>query len=152
MFGLTALETRLIAYAFILVGIAGYTAYERYQGAASCVAHDNSAELAQAQKERQDAHTTIATLQQQLAALPDTVPDAAPLRMCNAPARVPSGAATARVEPQSLPDYRSDPRMQTGNKPGSDIGGAVQDITLASVLCTTNAQDLWQLAIKESTR
>lgn len=152
MFGLTALETRLIAYAFILVGVAGYTAYERHQGAASCAAHDNSAELDQAHKDIQDAHTTIATLQQQLAALPDTVPDAAPLRMCNAPARVPSGAATARVESQSLPDYRSDPGMQTGNQQPTDIGPAVQDITLASVLCTTNAQDLWQLMLKESTR
>ena len=149
------LEEKIVVAAIsafaLLVGILGWNHHERSQGAVVCVQQDQSAELAQSKKETADALATVTTLDAQLAALGNNAGPIAPLRMCNvAPRSMSPRVATASVEPATISDGRHDPGVQAGNQSGADIGPAVQDITLGCVLGITDANDLWQLAMKES--
>jgi hypothetical protein len=150
MLGLTSLELRLANYALLLVGIAGFLLYERHQGAESVIVKDNRAEVMQAHKDTANANTTIADLQKQLAAISATVPDAAPMRLCIAAHSVLERTPTRSAKPAALPDSSNGASVQTGTQSGIDIGPSVQDITLSCVLGITDAQQLWNLALKES--
>jgi hypothetical protein len=151
MFGLTALETRLSLYALLLVVVVGFLLYERHEGAASVVAKDRTAEIAQQRADSADAQHTLVDLHTQLSTLPSVVPDAVPMRVCFTPSSLSPRPTTRRVESVALPIGSSHPSVQAGTQSGSDIGPIVQDLTLAGVLAATDAYDLWQLAVKEST-
>lgn len=137
----------------LMVGSFGFAYHERKAGAAVCVRQDQSAALSQAIKDSRDAHSTVAALRAQLQALPTAAPAAVSLRMCIDPPRsVRTESASTSIESTASPHIGGNPGLQTGNQSGVDIGAAVQDITLAAMLCTANSTALWQLAVKEGSK
>lgn len=135
----------------LLVGILGYNHHERSEGAAICVQQDTKASDTQHKKDMDDAQETITNLRAQLVTIPSVAPAATPMRLCNiAPSRVPQRPASTGVESAKLPDSGNGGSVQAGTESSVDIGPSVQDIALSCVLGVTDAQDLWNLALKEA--
>lgn len=149
------LEEKLIVGALVvftlMAVILTYNHHERSIGAQVCKTQDESAALTQQKKETRDAESIIESLHTQLSSISSSTPNAAPMRMCNNTSRpMPSRAATASSQPTKLPISSTGTSVQTGTESGSDYGPAVQDIALSCVLGITDANDLWNLAVKET--
>lgn len=152
MFGLTTLETRLGIACAVMVGILGYTLYERHEGAVQCVNKETKAENSQESLDAHSEATAINTFKQDLADIPPAVSSASHLWVCDAPRVVPSRPAPGRTQSVTPAVVKTDSGLQTGVEPRIDIGAVVQDITLSGMLCSADAQQLWSLAVKESTK
>lgn len=150
MFGLTALETKLGILAAVLVGVLGYTLYERHAGAVQCVAQETKAETVQENLDAHSAATAINTFKQDIADIPPAVSSASHIWMCDAPRIVPSRPASAGVKPLTPAVLKTDFGLQTGVESRADIGTIVQDIALSGLLCTADAAELWKLAQAEA--
>lgn len=134
----------------LLVGILGYNHHERKQGAAVCIQQQQSAATAESKKDASDVKDVLADYSQSLNAIPITASHT-PMLMCDTPSSMPARTATREVKPGSQSNVgpsvgvlpRDDSRRQ-------DFGPSVQDIALSCMLGTADAQELWNLAIKEA--
>lgn len=149
------LEEKIIVSAIvalgILVGILGWNHHERTEGATVCLSQDHTAEIAQSKKDAADAHATVKDLRAQLSRIPATIPSVAPvIRMCVARGSVSSRPTTTTAKPEQLPDSGSGERVLPGTVAGVDIGEGVHDITLSCLQSIADAQELWNLNVKES--
>lgn len=134
----------------LLVVIFGYTEHERSKGAAVCVQQQATAAGAEVAKDARADASVVADFKGDLSAIPTAGVKYVPMLMCDAPRSVHQVSASTGTKPATPAAIRSDSGLQTGTKPGIDIGSAVQDITFAGMLCTADAERLWELAIKES--
>lgn len=144
-----AIVVALATFAIVVV-VLGFIHHERSQGAAICVSQDQSAAIAQSKKETDDAQETIAALKLKLDALPAAAPAAAPMRLCVTAGSVPSRPAAAGVKPANDSHSGSGGSVQVGTESSVDIGPGVQDIALASMLCSAKFKELWNLNVKEA--
>lgn len=140
----------MLAAVAILVGVLGFIHHERSEGAAVCVQQDHSAADAQHKKETDDAKNTISDLRLKLDALATAPPVAAPMRLCVQARSVPSRPAATGAKPADRTDSGSGGSVQVGTESSVDIGPGVQDIALASMLCSAKFKELWNLNVKEA--
>jgi hypothetical protein len=150
MLALTSLEKTLIAVTCVLVVILGFAIYERYEGAAACKSADTRAELLEAHTDAADVNASVSVLQKQLVAIPIAAPGDVPMLVCSTPRSMSPRPATGSAEPVALPHIADAAGVQAGIESGSDIGPIVQDLTLGGMLAATNAQDLYDLEVKEA--
>jgi hypothetical protein len=148
------LEEKLIVSALsalvIVVGIFGFIHHERSEGAAVCVQQQSNAAKAEVKQDDVDNKNVVADFTHSLDAIPITASHTPTLLMCSAPSRVREVPSTTGAKPAAPADSDSGSRVQTGDSPRVDIGPAVQDITYASLLCSADLKQLWNLAVKES--
>jgi hypothetical protein len=146
-------EEKLIVAALstiiVLVGILGFIHHERREGATVCVQQQTNAATAETKKDTADVQSTLKDFSGDLSAIPVTA-SRTPMLMCDAPSSVRKVSATGHAQPTALPIVKTDSGLQTGVEPRVDIGPIVQDLALSGMLCTADAQQLWNLAVKES--
>lgn len=139
-----------IATVAVMVGVFGFIRHERSQGAAVCIQQQTSAEDTQSKKDSVSVNNSIADFHKELAGIPAAVGADVPMRVCITPSHVSQRPAPGSSKPATPAVVDSGSRVQTGIESGNDIGPAVQDITLSSMLCSADALQLWNLAIKEA--
>lgn len=150
MFGLTTLEGYLAATLAIVVGFLGYTMYERHAGAVQCVAAEKKVEASQQKSDSTNAQNAVRTFSQDIEGL-DLEPTPHPLWVCSAPSGVSPRPASTRAEPKPTAVLAANPKLPAADSP-RDIGGSVQDIAFSGMLCSSDATELWELAVKESSK
>jgi hypothetical protein len=133
----------------ILVGILGFIHHERSAGAAICVQQQSNAATAETKKESSDVESVLKDFSGDLSAIPVTA-GRTPVFMCDAPGSVRKVSSSTGAKPIAQSDIKTDSRLQTGVEPRVDIGPVVQDLALSGLLCSADAQQLWNLAVKDS--
>jgi hypothetical protein len=148
------IEEKLIVAALaalvVVVGVLGYNHHERKLGATICVQQQSKAASTEVQKDKSDAKKAVVDFNADISAIPIAASHTPAMLMCDAPSSVRKVAAPAGAKPIAQPNIKTDSGLQTGIEPRVDIGSVVQDLALSGLLCTADAEQLWQLAIKES--
>ena len=147
------LEEKLIVGALcaltLLVGILGYNHHERKEGATVCVQQQSKAASAELSKDAGNVKNVLTDFSGDLTAIPITASHT-PVLMCDASSRVRKISAPAGAKPIAEPLIKTDSGLQAGVEPRIDIGPIVQDLALSGMLCSADATELWNLAVKES--
>lgn len=135
----------------VVVGILGFIRHERTQGAAVCIQQQSTAAATQNEKDASDVKDVLHDFSGDLSAITIAASHTPAMFMCDTPSSVPQRLAPSRAKPIQAPSAGiSDPGVQARVEQRRDIGPAVQDIALECVLGITNAAELWNLAVKES--
>lgn len=153
---MTALEIRMTLYALALVVIAAGLLYERSHGEHLEDAKQTQVETIQQTKDSTNAQNAVDTFTHFTEHLEGSAPGsgsapaATAMRVCIASRSVSSRSPASGTQPSAPAVSRTGGSVQTGTESSVDIGTSVQDITLSCMLGIADANQLWQLAMKQA--
>lgn len=147
------IEEKLIVGAIIafgvVVGILGYNHHERSEGATVCVQQQSNAASTEVKQDAIKNENASADFSGDLAAIPIAASHV-PVLMCDASSSVRPITPTRQTQSVAPAIVKTDSGLQAGIESRVDVGPIVQDLALSGMLCSADATELWDLAVKES--